>query len=58
MDKIKYYSFDMFDTLITRLLNEPGDLFSIIEEKYELPNFKKRDLKPKILQEKIQNMKT
>ena len=42
MDKIKYYSFDMFDTLITRLLNEPGDLFSIIEEKYELPNFKKK----------------
>ena len=42
MDKVKYYSFDMFDTLITRLLNKPDDLFSIMEEKYNIPNFKKK----------------
>ena len=41
MNEIKYYSFDMFDTLITRLLNKPTDLFSIIEYKYNVPNFKK-----------------
>lgn len=42
MKKIKYYSFDMFDTLITRLTNKPTDLFSIIEEKYNIENFKKK----------------
>ena len=45
MDKIKYYSFDIFDTLITRLLNEPTDLFSIIETEYNIPNFKKKRIK-------------
>ena len=40
MDEIKYYSFDIFDTLITRLLDKPTDLFSIIEKKYDIPNFK------------------
>lgn len=41
MNEIKYYSFDIFDTLITRLLNRPSDLFSIIEKEYNIPNFKK-----------------
>ena len=40
MNEIKYYSFDLFDTLITRLLNKPTDLFSIIEKEYNLANFK------------------
>lgn len=42
MNEIKYYSFDMFDTLITRLINKPSDLFSIIEEEYNIPNFKNK----------------
>lgn len=42
MEKIKYYSFDMFDTIITRLTNKPTDLFSIIEKKYNIQNFKKK----------------
>lgn len=41
MNEIKYYSFDMFDTLITRLLDKPTDLFSIIEKEYNIANFKK-----------------
>lgn len=45
MDEIEYYSFDMFDTLITRLLNEPTDLFSVIEKKYDVANFKENRIK-------------
>ena len=45
MNEIKYYSFDIFDTLITRLLNEPTDLFSIIETKYNITNFKEKRIK-------------
>ena len=41
MNEIRYYSFDMFDTLITRLVNAPSDLFSIIETEYNIPNFRK-----------------
>lgn len=41
MNKIEYYSFDMFDTLITRLLDKPTDLFSIMEKEYNIANFKK-----------------
>lgn len=40
MNEIEYYSFDMFDTLITRLLNKPTDLFTIIENEYNIANFK------------------
>ena len=40
MEEIKYYSFDMFDTLITRLLDKPTDLFSIIEKEHDITIFK------------------
>lgn len=34
IDKYEYVSFDVFDTLITRMVNKPSDIFNIVEKRY------------------------
>lgn len=38
-DNYDYITFDIFDTLIKRDVPTPTDIFKIIQEKYQLPNF-------------------
>ncbi len=38
-DNTKVVSFDVFDTLIVRDVNEPTDVFRIMEEKLDIPGF-------------------
>ena len=40
--KADVISFDIFDTLITRRIYSPEDIFSIIEQKYKLDHFKEK----------------
>lgn len=43
IDKYNVVSFDMFDTLVTRLVNKPTDVFDLVQEKYNIDNEKKID---------------
>ena len=48
LDKILDYdiiSFDIFDTLIKRDINKPTDVFELIEEKYNIKNYKNMRIK-------------
>ena len=38
-------SFDIFDTLITRKVYSPEDIFSIIDEHFKIKNFKENRIK-------------
>ena len=38
--KLKVNSFDIFDTILARKVNNPEDIFSIIEKQFPFPNFK------------------
>ena len=42
IDSHDVISFDLFDTLLLRPLHEPEDLFSVMEERYALRDFKRR----------------
>lgn len=45
LDKVMKYdniSFDIFDTVIKRDINNPSDLFEIIEKKFNINNFKEK----------------
>lgn len=46
---MKRCSFDVFDTLITRTVLRPEEIFEIIEQTYNLPNFKQLRIKAQIL---------
>ena len=50
IDKYKVVSFDIFDTLITRNLNKPTDVFELIQKKLNETNFKISDFKEKRIQ--------
>lgn len=39
IDKFDYVSFDLFDTLIKRIVKSPKDIFMIIENKYNIKDF-------------------
>ena len=45
VDKYNYISFDIFDTLIKRNVKNPTDLFTIIEIKYQIKDFKNKRIK-------------
>ncbi|MGG7151230.1 glycosyltransferase [Clostridium neonatale] len=38
--EVDVVSFDIFDTLLFRIVNEPEDIFTLIEYKLNIPNFK------------------
>ena len=42
IEKCFVNSFDVFDTLLARKVLRPTDIFSIVEETYNIPNFKER----------------
>lgn len=42
VDKYEYISFDIFDTLIKRNIKNPTDIFTIIENKYKVKDFKNK----------------
>ena len=39
INKYKYISFDIFDTLIKRNVEKPEDIFKIVEKKLQIENF-------------------
>ena len=41
IDKADIVSFDIFDTLIRRMVKRPCDVFDLVEKKYNLTNFDK-----------------
>lgn len=41
IDKAEIVSFDIFDTLIKRMIKRPCDVFDLVEKKYNLTNFDK-----------------
>ncbi len=41
IDKVEIVSFDIFDTLIKRMVKRPFDVFDLVEKKYNLTNFDK-----------------
>ena len=51
-------SFDMFDTLVTRIIDDPENVFSILEKEFKIPSFrvirheKQAELGLKLQQEK------
>ena len=47
INKYKYISFDIFDTLITRNLNKPTELFDLVQEEINRENIDINDFKNK-----------
>lgn len=45
IDSATVISFDIFDTLIMRLVNRPEDTFLLIEKYFDLPGFEKKRIK-------------
>ena len=41
IDKVEIVSFDIFDTVIKRMVKRPFDVFDLVEKKYNLTNFDK-----------------
>ena len=41
-------SFDVYDTLLSRIFSSPEDVFSYIEQKYEMPGFKEKRIEANI----------
>ena len=46
-------SFDIFDTMLLRDVPNPQDIFTVIEQKYKIKNFKKRRINAENLARKF-----
>ncbi len=55
LEKYNYISFDIFDTLIKRNVENPSDVFELIEEKYHLKDFKKNRIEAELISRRNSN---